>query len=137
MKLVQKLMLLIILMMMSLIGFSQNDTVQSSIQLKKPIAKLVIKDLITGDGAKEELVITSDKIKLLEQKIVLKDSIITNLNSQIGNFNSIMSTKTDQLALSRELSEKLQADLKKQKLKTRLVGGVGIAVAVGILVIAK
>jgi len=137
MKLVQKLMLLIILMMMSLKGFSQNDTVQSSIQLKKPIAKLVIKDLITGDGAKEELVITSDKIKLLEQKIVLKDSIITNLNSQIGNFNSIMSTKTDQLALSRELSEKLQADLKKQKLKTRLVGGVGIAVAVGILVIAK
>ena len=122
---------------MSLKGFSQNDTVQSSIQLKKPIAKLVIKDLITGDGAKEELVITSDKIKLLEQKIVLKDSIITNLNSQIGNFNSIMSTKTDQLALSRELSEKLQADLKKQKLKTRLVGGVGIAVAVGILVIAK
>ena len=137
MKLVQKLMLLIILMMMSLKGFSQNDTVQSSIQLKKPIAKLVIKDLITGDGAKEELVITSDKIKLLEQKIVLKDSIITNLNSQIGNFNSIMSTKTDQLALSRELSEKLQADLKKQKLKTRLVGGVGIAVAVGILVIDK
>lgn len=137
MKLVQKLMLLIILMMMSLKGFSQNDTVQSSIQLKKPIVKLVIKDLITGDGAKEELVITSDKIKLLEQKIVLKDSIITNLNSQIGNFNSIMSTKTDQLALSRELSEKLQADLKKQKLKTRLVGGVGIAVAVGILVIAK
>ena len=137
MKLVQKLMLLIILMMMSLKGFSQNDTVQSSIQLKKPIAKLVIKDLITGDGAKEELVITSDKIKLLEQKIVLKDSIITNLNSQIGNFNSIMSTKTDQLALSRELSEKLQANLKKQKLKTRLVGGVGIAVAVGILVIAK
>ena len=133
----RKLIPLIILMMMSLKGFSQNDTVQSSIQLKKPIAKLVIKDLITGDGAKEELVITSDKIKLLEQKIVLKDSIITNLNSQIGNFNSIMSTKTDQLALSRELSEKLQADLKKQKLKTRLVGGVGIAVAVGILVIAK
>ena len=28
-------------------------------------------------------------------------------------------------------------DLKKQKLKTKLVGGVGIAVAVGILVIAK
>ena len=74
MKLVQKLMLLIILMMMSLKGFSQNDTVQSSIQLKKPIAKLVIKDLITGDGAKEELAITSDKIKLLEQKIFLKDS---------------------------------------------------------------
>ena len=74
MKLVLKWMLLIILMMMNLKGFSQNDTVQSSIQLQKPIAKLVIKDLITGDGAKEELVLFTDKLLLLEQKIVLKDS---------------------------------------------------------------
>ena len=137
MKLVQKLMLLIILMMMSLKGFSQNDTVQSSIQLKKPIAKLVIKDLITGDGAKEELVLTVDKIQLLEQKIIFKDSIITNLNNQIGNFNSILNTKTDQLKLSRELSEKLQKDLKKQKIKTKLMGGVGIAAVVAVAVILK
>ena len=137
MKLALKWMLLIILMMMSSKGFSQNDTVPSSIQLKKPIAKLVIKDLITGDGAKEELTLNIDKLQILEQKITLKDSIIVNLNSQIGNFNSILNTKSDQLALSRELSQKLQNDLKKQKLKTKLVGGVGIAVAVGILVIAK
>ena len=86
--------------------------------MKKPIAKLVIKDLITGDGAKDELAITIDKIKLFEQKIVLKDSIILNLNSQIGNFNSIMLTKNDQLLLSQELSKKLETDLKKQKIKT-------------------
>ena len=109
----------------------------SSIQLQKPIAKLVIKDLITGDGAKEELVLTTDKINLLEQKIVLKDSVINSLELQVNNFNAILSTKTDQLAISQELSKKLQTDLKKQKLKTKLVGGVGIAVAVGILVIAK
>jgi CRISPR/Cas system CMR subunit Cmr6 (Cas7 group RAMP superfamily) len=130
-------MLLIILMMMSSKGFSQNDTVPSSIQLKKPIAKLVIKDLITGDGAKEELVLTVDKIQLLEQKIIFKDSIITNLNNQIGNFNSILNTKTDQLKLSRELSEKLQTDLKKQKIKTKLMGGVGIAAVVAVAVILK
>ncbi len=137
MKLALKWMLLIILMMMSSKGFSQNDTVPSSIQLKKPIAKLVIKDLITGDGAKEELVLTVDKIQLLEQKIIFKDSIITNLNNQIGNFNSILNTKTDQLKLSRELSEKLQKDLKKQKIKTKLMGGVGIAAVVAVAVILK
>ena len=137
MKLALKWMLLIILMMMSWKGFSQNDTVPSSIQLKKPIAKLVIKDLITGDGAKEELVLTVDKIHLLEQKIIFKDSIITNLNNQIGNFNSILNTKTDQLKLSRELSEKLQTDLKKQKIKTKLMGGVGIAAVVAVAVILK
>ena len=137
MKLALKWMLLIILMMMSSKGFSQNDTVPSSIQLKKPIAKLVIKDLISGDGAKEELVLTVDKIQLLEQKIIFKDSIITNLNNQIGNFNSILNTKTDQLKLSRELSEKLQKDLKKQKIKTKLMGGVGIAAVVAVAVILK
>ena len=128
---------LMILMMMSLKGFSQNDTLQSSIQLKKPIAKLVIKDLITGDGAKEELVLSTDKILLLEQKVVLKDSVINNLNSKIGNFNSILNTKTDQLALSRELSEKLQKDLKKQKLKTKLMGGAGLVAVAGVVFLLK
>ena len=56
----------------------------SSIQLKKPIAKLVIKDLISGDGAKEELLLNIDKVKLLEDKIILKDSVIFNLKDQIS-----------------------------------------------------
>lgn len=104
--------------------------------MQKPIAKLVIKDLITGDGAKEELVLTTDKINLLEQKIVLKDSVINNLELQVNNFNSILSTKSDQLALSQELSKKLQTDLKKQKLKTKLMGGAGIiAIAATVFII--
>ena len=126
-------MLLMILMTMSLKGFSQNVTENTSIQLEKPIAKLVIKDLITGDGAKDELALTLDKIKLLEGKVILKDSIITNLNSQVGNFESIMINKNDQLSLSQELSKKLQTDLKKQKIKTKLVGGAGI-IAVGAVI---
>jgi hypothetical protein len=107
------------------------------IQLKKPIAKLVIKDLITGDGAKDELAITIDKIKLFEQKIVLKDSIILNLNSQIGNFNSIMLTKNDQLLLSQELSKKLETDLKKQKIKNKLTMGAGLVGIVAAVLLVK
>jgi hypothetical protein len=133
----KKLMPLILLMMMSLKGFSQNVTDSTSIQLKKPIAKLVIKDLITGDGLKEELTLSVSKIKLLEQKVVLKDSVIESLNFQVGNFESIMLTKTDQLALSQELSKRLQADLKKQKLKTKLMGGAGILAVVGVVVLLK
>ncbi len=129
----KKLMPLILLMIMSLKGFSQNVTDSTSIQLKKPIAKLVIKDLITGDGIKEELSLSVSKIKLLEQKFVLKDSVIKNLNFQIGNFESIMLTKSDQLTLSQELSKRLQNDLKKQKLKTKLMGGAGL-VAIGAVI---
>ena len=115
----KKLIPLIILMTMSLKGFSQND-INKSIQLKKPIAKLVIKDLITGDGAKQELSLLNNKLNLLETKIVFKDSVILNLNKSVINFESILSTKSDQLLLSQELSERLQADLKKQKAKTKL-----------------
>ena len=101
------------------------------------MAKLVIKDLLTGDEAKDELVLSVKKFQLLEQKVVLKDSVFSNLNDQITNFNSMILTKNDQLSLSEELSKKLKKDLQKQKLKTKLVGLAGIGVAVGILVIAK
>ena len=126
----KKLKLLIILMMMSFISFSQNDTDSTSIRLEKPIVKLVIKDLITGDEAKEELILSFKKFDLLEQKIVLKDSIIFNLNTQIDNIRSIVMTKDDQLVLSQELTARLEKDLKKQKLKTKLMGGAGIAAVV-------
>ena len=97
----------------------------------------MIKDLITGDGIKEELSLSISKIKLLEQKVVLKDSVIENLNFQVGNFESIMLTKADQLSLSQELSKRLQSDLKKQKLKTKLMGGAGIIAVVGVVVLLK
>ena len=137
MKLVLKWTLLITLTMMSLNSFSQNVTDSTSIQLKKPIAKLVIKDLITGDGAKKELSLVEEKIKLFEQKIVLKDSIIFNLNNKIDNFNSILLTKTDQLALSQELSKKLQVDLKKQKFKNKLTAGAGIVAVAATIFLLK
>ena len=137
MKLVPKLMLLIALMMMSSKSFSQNVTDSTSIQLKKPIAKLVIKDLITGDGAKNELALTLDKIKLFEQKLALKDSIIFNLNNKVNNFNSILLTKSDQLLLSQKLSKKLETDLRTQKIKTKLMGGAGIVAVLGVVFLLK
>ena len=126
----KKLMLLILLTVMSLKGFSQSAIDTTAIQLKKPIARLVIKDLIKGDGAKQELVLFKEKTILLEQKIVLKDSIISSLNSKVSNFEIMVDTQKQQLALSQELSDRLHSDLKKQKIKTKLTGGIGILVAI-------
>ena len=133
----RKLKLLIILMMTSFISFSQNDIDSTSIRLEKPIVKLVIKDLITGDEAKETLTLTETKINLLENKVNLKDSVIVSLETKIGNFESIMDNRSKQLSLSEELSKRLQADLKKQKLRTKLMGGAGILVAVGVAILVK
>jgi hypothetical protein len=130
---------LILLMMMSLQGFSQSVIDTTKIQLKKPIARLVIKDLIIGDGAKEELKLLSNKLGLLETKIVVKDSVIFNLNKSVMNFENILLAKSDQLAISQELSLKLQTDLKKQKAKTKLfqLGSGALVVGGIVLLLAK
>tara|TARA_R110000744_G_scaffold314083_1_gene421154 strand:+ start:1123 stop:1293 length:171 start_codon:yes stop_codon:yes gene_type:complete len=55
------------------------------------------------------------------------------------NFESILSTKTNQIAISQELSKKLQFSLKKQKAKTKLFqyGGSAILIGAVALLLAK
>ena len=131
MKLILKWMLLILLILASLKSSSQTVTDSTTIRLKKPIARLVIKDLIKGDGNKQEIILLGDKINILNQKSILKDSIISNLDLQINNFNSILFQKSNQLEISQELTKKLQLDLKKQKFETKFIGGIGIIAIIG------
>lgn len=107
------------------------------IRLKKPVARLVIKDLIAGDSYKEELSIVSDKVALLENKIVLKDSIENILLYKIDNLNLIISNTNTQLSLTNNLNKKLTSDLKKQKIKTKLIGGIGIITVIGTAILIK
>jgi hypothetical protein len=123
----------------SLCGFSQTDTKSDSIvQLKVPIAKLVIKDILSGDGAKAELKevykVLDEKnlqINLYKQKDSLKDEKITNLNV-------IIDKKDQQFALEREKSDKLLKELKVQKFKTAVYkAGSGIALIMTVLFLVK
>jgi hypothetical protein len=122
---------------MSLNSFSQNVIDSTSIQLKKPIARLVIKDLITGDSFKQELNLTTIKYSLLENKVILKDSVINNLNFQVNNFNSILETKGSQLILSQQLNEKLKLEVKKQKIKNKLTAGAGVVAVLAAVLLVK
>lgn len=133
----RKLIMLILIGMMSYTSFSQNVIDSTSIQLKKPIVRLVIKDLIIGDGFKKELNLLTTKYSLLENKIVLKDSVINNLNSQIGNFNSILNTKGSQLEYTKQLNDKLRLEIKKQKLKNKVLGSAGLIAIGGVILILK
>ena len=124
----KRLIPLILLVIVSLKSFSQTDTTR--ISLEEQIARLVIKDLIEGDGAKKELSITLEKVLLLDQKIVLKDSIINTNTQQITNYNSIVSQKDSQVMLFQDLSDKLHNDLRKQKLKNKMTITTNIIVVV-------
>ncbi len=83
--------------------------------MQVPIAKLVIKDLITGDAAKQQLVVTDTILQKKDVQIKAKDTIISNLNLQIVNFNKIIATKDKQ----KQIQENLQKDLEKALRKAK------------------
>jgi|SaaInl59LU_5_DNA_1037362.scaffolds.fasta_scaffold04634_8 hypothetical protein len=137
-KQMKNLMLLTITLMMSFTSFSQSVTDSTTIQLKKPIVKLVIKDLIKGDAAKKEVVVFNDIIKQQQIQLFKKDTIILTLNKQIVNFESIISTKSNQTNLAQELNAELEKALKKQKRRTFLYKvGTGVGAVVTLILLAK
>jgi len=83
--------------------------------LEVPIAKLVIKDLINGDAAKEELIVLDTIIHHKDIQLNVKDTIILNLNQQIDNFNKIISTKDKQRTIQENLQKDLEKALRKAK----------------------
>lgn len=121
--------------MMSLKSFSQSATDSTTIRLTKPIAKLVIKDLIKSDGLETELITTQSILKITNKKLNTQMDLNVNLESQIKNLNKILDTKNEQSQQWRKLNKELQKDIRKQKLRTKLTGGAGILLAIGAAVL--
>lgn len=119
---------------MSWNSFSQTDT-SNQIQLTKPIAKLVIKDLIQFDGLSEEVQTMQIILTETNNKLNSQGELVSNLKAQVLNYESILSTKNEQFEAQQELTKRLQQDLKKQKLKTKLMGGAGLLLAVGAAIV--
>ena len=140
----KKLLALMSLLLVTLTSFSQSVTNQppkvqtdTIVGLSVPTAKLVIKDLIKGDGAILQLEETNKVLKLTNEKLVLKDSIISILNSKVSNLDYIISQKDTQFGLERQKSESLLKELKAEKRKSFLykIGSYVGIVATGILLV--
>lgn len=63
-------------MLFPVFAFSQTAP-QDTVKIPTPVAKQIVKDLIGGDSARAELKLANEQILLLNQKITLKDSIIS------------------------------------------------------------
>ncbi len=90
------------------------------VALKVPVAKLVIKDLIKGDGLVTEVAELNKVISLKDEQITLykqKDSL---KDQKISNLEVIISKKDEQFGLERQKSESLLKELKGQRTKTFL-----------------
>lgn len=85
-----------------------------------PVAKLVIKDLIKGDGAVAEIHELNKVISLKDEQIGLYKQKDTLKDQKIGNLELIITKKDEQFSLERAKSESLLKELKGQRRKTFL-----------------
>ena len=76
--------------MMSLNAFSQNAIDSTKIQLTKPIAKLVIKDLIQFDGLSIEMQTMQSILTETNNKLLTQSDLVTNLEMQNNNLQGVI-----------------------------------------------
>ena len=104
-------------------SFSQTVTVtnvDTIVPVKVPIAKLVIKDLIKGDGAVVEIKELNKVIGLKDEQLTLFKQKDTLKDQKISNLELIITKKDQQFDLERAKSESLLKELKGQRRKTFL-----------------
>ena len=116
-----------IILLMSWSSFSQTDTVNNKINFKNikidssvvkispRVARLIIKDLITGDANAEELNLTKIKLDKVLEREKEKDNKIDLLMTKNINLDSIIKKQNEQLKLSNDLTNKLVDELKSEK----------------------
>ena len=108
--------------------FSKAQT-QDTIRIPAPIAKLIVKDLVSGDSAKAELKLSTLTISLLESKVILKDSIISGHVQKGIMYEERI--KNEQLKFDAQglWVKDLQKQNKKLKVKLTFTKIVGTAIA--------
>ena len=99
---------------MSSNAFSQVVIDSTKIQLTKPVAKLVVKDLITADGLKVEVKTLNQLLVETNNKLNTQNVLVGNLQAQVSNYMIIIDNKDTQLSTSSNLSEALEKQLKKE-----------------------
>ena len=119
-KLSRNLALLILLVALSSKSFSQTAIDSSKIVLTKPIAKLVVKDLVSFDQIRLELNATNNLLTETNSKLKTQSILITNLNSQISNYDNMFLDLNNKYSVQEKLSEDLNKALKRQRAMTTI-----------------
>ena len=114
---------------MSLSCFSQTNTNNQSqtqvsdttkVKLKPFTARLVIKDIVRGEGCAEELKLTQEKVIKLEERESQKDTIISLYEDKDKNNQYIITQQGLQISEYRDMSNDLKDEVKRANNKTFL-----------------
>lgn len=115
-------------MFVSLIAFSQKDTIPTTKCFPVPIVRLITKDLLSGDSAKALLKLTEQQLDSTIRKTYIQDSIIGVHKQKEENFNSI-------IKIEREKFGTLQSYTHKIEKKNKILGfsNYGLIVILGVV----
>lgn len=124
-------------MMLKLTAFSQQGT--DTIPIKcfpERVVKSIVKDLIRGDSAIAEVKMLDTELLLTQEKVNIKDSIISDLKLKDIKNTEIISYEREQKTIYKKNIERLEADLKRSKRINRAVAFFGTPLVCTLLVIA-
>jgi 6-phosphogluconate dehydrogenase len=98
-----------------------------------------MKDIVSGDAAKEQLKLTEVQLSETEKKVVLKDSVIYTLRLKEANYITMVDAEKQKFQIMESYSKKLEWDLKKEKVKGkfRSILGTGVIAVLTVLLITK
>ena len=131
--------MLISLLFVSSIAFSQTDTSNNTKCFTIPVVRQIMKDLLSGDSAKAQLKLTESQLDETEKKVVLKDSVITTLRLKEVNYLTIIDAEKQKFNIVENYSKKLEWDLKKEKAKGKFksILGTGVIAVLTLFLITK
>ena len=135
----KKLTVLISLLFVSSIAFSQTDTSNNTKCFPIPVVRQIMKDLLSGDSAKSQLKLTEAQLDETEKKVVLKDSVINTLRLKEVNYLTIIDAEKQKFTIVENYSKKLEWDLKKEKVKGKFksILGTGVIAVLTLFLITK
>lgn len=115
------------------ISQSSNDTIcLPSSQLKKAINRIETCKVI-----EEELSLTKESLQTANQRLTLKDSIITSFRLQTANYTRLIDNYTQNITSLENINSNLKKEvslhqkiIRRQKLSKWLVGGIGLGLGI-------
>ncbi len=111
----KKLSVLIIILQMSLQGFSQIDTI---VPLSLPTARMIYKELLIKDGLEKEVSEKNKLIILKDEQIIIYKQKDTLKEQKIKNLESVILKKDEQFLIEEKKSKDLLKELKSERRKT-------------------
>ena len=123
------------MIIVSLTSFSQTDTTPTSKCFPIPVVKLIIKDLLSGDSAKALLIATEKHVDTLTRKTYIQDSIIGVHIEKEKNFDTIIGYERNKFSTLQTYTNKIEIDLKNEKIKGKLLrwANYGLIAALGVI----